>query len=83
MSAQDPRVVDRDGPEPDIAASAYGGGGGGRGTDGRLSALETRIEYLATKEDIQKLKVWALAGVLGAVIAIVTVAIPLVFTLFP
>ncbi len=31
------------------------GGGGGSDIEGRLSRLETHLQYLATKEDIQKL----------------------------
>lgn len=48
------------------------GGGGGDGVDARLRAveerlarLETRMEYMATKEDIQKLRIWVLGGALG------------------
>ncbi len=39
----------------------------------RLVRLETRIEYIATKEDIQKLKVWVLGGVIAAIIIAFTV----------
>lgn len=42
--------------------------------DARLAALEARMEYLATKEDIQKLEVWVLGGVIGAIIAGCTMA---------
>ena len=67
-------------PEPNIAASS--GGGGGNTIDGRLSRLETRVEYLATKEDIQKLKVWVLAGVLGGTMLAAGLALG-VLKLFP
>lgn len=54
-----------------------GGGGGGDGSDRRLAAIESRLtaletafdrelKHLATKEDIQKIKVWVLGGALGA-----------------
>ena len=45
------------------------GGGGGKSIPERLSALEADIKHLATKEDIQKVKVWILAGVLGGIFA--------------
>ncbi|MDD9874280.1 MAG: hypothetical protein OXU22_01920 [Gammaproteobacteria bacterium] len=48
-----------------------GGDGGGDGSDRRLAAiesrlasLETELKHLATKEDIQKIKVWVLGGAL-------------------
>ena len=63
------RAVDRDQPDPDAAAGSSGGGGGGDGIEIRLARLEEKLEthlrYLATKEDIQKIKVWCLGGVIG------------------
>lgn len=54
--------------------SESAGGGGGDGSDRRLAAiesrlasLETELKHLATKEDIQKIKVWVLGGALGSV----------------
>ena len=35
-------------------------------TDDRLTAIETELKHLATKEDLQKLKVWMLTAGLGA-----------------
>ncbi len=76
-------------PQSEPAASASSGGGGGSNVEQRLARLETRIEYLATKEDVQKLetrveqvKVWVLAGVIGgmAVAAGLTVAILRLFS---
>lgn len=59
-------------------------GGGGDGVDARLRAvedrlvrLETRMEYMATKEDLQKLKIWILGGVLGGIFAAIVAAIPI------
>jgi len=35
----------------------------------RLARLEARMDFLATKEEIQKIKVWVLSGVLGGIVA--------------
>lgn len=43
------------------------GGGGDYGE--RLARLEARMDFLATKEEIQKIKVWVLSGVLGGIVA--------------
>lgn len=43
--------------------------------NGRLQSLVTRLESFATKEDIQKVKVWVLSGVLGGMVLAVTFAI--------
>lgn len=55
---------------PNPEGGPGGGGGGGvdarlRAVEDRLARLETRMEYMATKEDIQKLKIWFLWGALG------------------
>ena len=46
-----------------------------KNTESRLVRLETDMKYLATKNDIEKLKVWiiggALAGLLAFIIAII------------
>lgn len=31
----------------------------------RVAAIEAHLQHLATKEDLQKLKVWMLSGVIG------------------
>ena len=54
----------------------------GRDVEKRLSALETHLKYLATKEEIQKLKVWCLKGVVIGTITAVTLTIG-VLKLFP
>ena len=59
--------------EPDAPASSSGGGSGS-GVEGRVATLEARIQYLATKEDIQKIKVWVLGGVVGAMVLGVGIA---------
>ena len=33
----------------------------------RVKALETELKHLATKEDVLKIKLWVLLGVIGAV----------------
>lgn len=43
--------------------------------NGRLQSLATRLESFATKEDIQKVKVWVLSGVLGGMVLAATLAI--------
>lgn len=61
-----------------------GGAGGGAGVDAllraveeRLARLETRMDYMATKEDIENLKIWILGGALGSVVAAIVAAIPI------
>ncbi len=46
----------------------HGGNGNGNGKDlhARLSVVENELKNLATKADIQSVKVWVLVGVLGA-----------------
>ena len=60
-------------PEPEGPDNS--GNGYRRSIEGRLSALETRIENLATKEDVQKIKDWVLAGVVAGMIIAVAVAV--------
>lgn len=67
MSARELRALDDAQTEPDAPASS--GGGSGRGVESRLAALEARVEYLATKEDVQKIKVWVLSGVIAGILA--------------
>ncbi len=47
---------------------------GGNGSHGeRLARIEARLEHMATKEDIQKIKVWVLSGILGGVGVTITI----------
>ena len=55
-------------------APSASGGGNGNGTElrlrvveDRLTKLETHMEYVATKKDIESIKVWVLGSVLGAI----------------
>ncbi len=50
---------------PISAGRDSGSNGGGDHYGERLARIEARLEYFATKEDIQRIKVWILAGVLG------------------
>ncbi len=91
-SSQSDKQADREAP------ASVSGSGNGRDIEKRLSALETRIEYLATKEavqelkieikhlatkeDIQKIKVWCLGGVIGGIVLAATLTIA-ILKLFP
>lgn len=59
--------------------SGTGGEGRLKNVEDRLARIETKLEtvlpYLATREDIRKIKVWALAGILGGIGLAVTVAL--------
>ena len=68
---------------------APGGGGNGNNLHGRLSAIEARMDYLATKEDIQRveklvsvrevsLQRW-LVGILLSMIGILAIALVKLF----
>ena len=72
---------DADRADPDVSVSESGRGNG-RDIEKRLSALETHFKYLATKEDIQKIKVWCLTGVIIGMISAATLTIG-ILKLFP
>lgn len=62
------------------------GGGGGDGVDARLRAveerlvrLETRMDYMATKEDLKDLKIWVLGSALSTGIPIVLLVVKVFF----
>ena len=75
-SPQSDKQADREAP------ASVSGSGNGRDIEKRLSALETHVEYLATKEDIQKIKVWCLTGVILGMISAATLTIG-ILKLFP
>ena len=60
------------------SGTPYGTTGGGNGSNydirERLARLEERVNHLASKEDIQKLKIWVLGGVIGAAVFAVSIA---------
>lgn len=53
-----------------------GDGGGNFGE--RLAAVETHVQYLATKEDIAQVKVWILSGVIGGAVIATGLAIAVI-----
>ncbi|MCY3880234.1 MAG: hypothetical protein OXF74_13775 [Rhodobacteraceae bacterium] len=72
--------------EPTPAQAAHGGGGNGQDFHGRVSAIEARLDYLATKEDIRRVEAlisqrevslqrWMIGLVSGAALAVVVALI--------
>ena len=55
--------------------SAHGGGGNGHDLHGRVSVLEAELKHLATKSDIQSIKVWALSGTIAGIVIVATMVI--------
>ncbi len=66
-----PNVVPLPSVPPKIGTTG-GGNGNGRlaAIESRLASLEAHQQHAATKEDIQKIKTWVLAGILGGMTAI-------------
>ncbi len=61
MSVSQLKSMEKFQPEPNTSATSEDGGDGTNGDDGtniegRLARLETHIQYLATKEDIQRIE---------------------------
>ncbi len=75
MSASQPRLQAVSESEEPAASAGSSGGGNGGSIEERLVKLETHVQYLATKEDIQKLKVWVLGGVVGGMVLAVTITL--------
>ena len=57
------------------------GGGGSDGIAARVRALETHLPYLATREDVLRLKIWVLGGVIGGMVIVAMLALA-VYRLF-
>ncbi len=66
--------------------ASHGGGGNGHGLHGRVSAIEARLDYLATKEDIRRVEAlitqreasmqrWLIGVVSGAALAVIVALI--------
>ncbi len=88
MSARPLQSVPSNQEEPEAPAKSSGGNGGSN-VERRLTALETHVQYLATKEDIQKLKVdvqklkvWFLQATISAMVVIVTVTVAILKIFF-
>lgn len=73
-------------PSPPPHQAVHGGGGNGHDLHGRVSAIEARLDYLATKEDIQRveklisdreasLQRWMIGLVSGAALAVIVALI--------
>lgn len=60
--------------EPARGLAAAGGNGNGRDLHGRVSAIEATLKHVATKEDMQKVRVWVLGGVIGAGVLALSIA---------
>ena len=81
MSARHLQPVPDDQGEPEGPARSSRGNGGSN-IEERLTALETHMQYLATREDLQKLKVWFLQATITAMVTIVTVTIAILKFVF-
>ncbi len=70
-------VVDIETGQPQGSPPGRTGGGGGAGTGfaERLAGLETEVKHLATKRDVENVKVWVLCGVLGGMATAATIAL--------
>ena len=55
--------------------SSSGNGSGSGEVYERLTALETHMQYLATKKEVSDLKIWVLSGVLGGMGIAVVIAL--------
>ena len=75
MSERHLRSGDGNQEEPAASARRSSGSNGGSGIEARLASLETRTQCLATKEDIQKVKVWCLLGVPGGMAIAASLAV--------
>ena len=71
------------GPSPEVASPPGGGGNGARLRDieNRLTKIETKMDYVATREDLEKLKNSLLRYMVMALLATVGVTSALVIGL--
>ena len=67
--------------DPPRSSDDGGGGSGHDGLEARVRALETHLSYLATREDVIRLKVWILGSVIGGMVIVATLALA-VYRLF-
>ena len=67
----------------DPAREAGGGTGNGpRNLGERVAVLEERLKHVALREDVARIKVWVLGGVIAGIVIAVTLALT-VARLFP
>ena len=59
---------------PPESTYAGGGSGGGDNYAERLASLEANMKHLATQNDVTKVKVWVLSGVLGGMVIAASIA---------
>lgn len=74
----DEKVVDMDTGAPYTTTRSGNGGNGGDRVLERLARLEERVRHLASKEDIQKIKIWVLTGLISAAVLAVSIALTIV-----
>ena len=60
----------------------HGSNGGGGNYGERLARIEASLGHMATKEDIQKIKVWVLSGILGGMVTAAILATAIVKLFF-
>lgn len=60
--------------EPKRSDSSSGGGSGGDLGE-RIARLETRMDYLATREDLEAMKVWFLKWAIMTILATVGITV--------
>ena len=68
---------------PEDQARLRGGGHGGGGDaemrlrllEGDMRSVEEKLKYVALREDVLKLKLWILAGVIGGMLAAMTLGL--------
>ncbi len=69
--------------EPEAQFDSGGGGGGKTTLEARVAQLESHMRYLATKEDIKKIKVWVLGGLLGGLPVVLLLALAIIRMFMP
>ena len=47
-----------------------GGNGNGHDLNRRVTVLETQLQHLATRKDVESIKVWTLAGTIAGIVIV-------------